>query len=356
MRFVDLVRARGWQAMAFPLFGAPMAGVSGGSLAAATARGGALGSIAMPLLRGRVQGSDALDPDPCGSLAQLAREVSTFESEAPPGAPLCIGFIEDHCVQRRGDFSIITDAIAAHRPAFVQLFAPASNALVREIRARCEVAGLPTPVLMAQAGCVRDARRLIEEARVDVVIAQGTEAGGHGLHPEMGSGTLPLARRVAEIARASPRNAETPARALVLAAGGIVDGAGAATALVLGCDGAVLGTRLWATHQAMGSSEKKADLVAADADDAVRSNLYDVLNNRVQGEMAQGILWRHPFETCGVIEMGTEPEPEPAQGPGPGTAKEAGRALAARKFRLAGKGVGGIAAIADAETITREIS
>ena len=33
----------------------------------------------------------------------------------------------------------------------------------------------------------------------------------------------------------------------------------------------MLGTRLWATHQAMGAQEKKDDLVTADADDAVRS-------------------------------------------------------------------------------------
>ena len=104
---------------------------------------------------------------------------------------------------------------------------------------------------------------------MDGVIAQGKEAGGHGMHPEMSSGTLPFARRVVDLAETLAAG-EEQRRVFVLAAGGIVDGAGAAAALCLGCDGAVLGTRLWATHQALGSERKKAELPRADCDDVMR--------------------------------------------------------------------------------------
>ena len=91
-----------------PIFGAPMAGASGGKLAAAEARGGALASIAMPMLR---QASPQPgDEDPCGSIAALENECVIFREEAPM-APMCIGFIEDLCVQKRGDHSLIMDAI-----------------------------------------------------------------------------------------------------------------------------------------------------------------------------------------------------------------------------------------------------
>merc|ERR1719158_2664951 len=140
-----------------------MASVSGGSLAAATARSGSLGSIAMPLLRGAAQGNER---DPCGSLAKLDEEVRTFRREAPAGAPLCLAFLEDHVLQRRsGSYSLIVDAIEDHRPEFVQVFAPASNKIIRLMR-DCPNA----PLVLAQVGSVQEAKRVVNEAKVDVVI------------------------------------------------------------------------------------------------------------------------------------------------------------------------------------------
>src|SRR5581483_9507284 len=89
--------------------------------------------------------------------------------------------------------------------------------------------------VMHMVSRVDEAERAME-AGADVIVAQGTEGGGHvGL-----MGTLPL---VAMVARAV---APTP----VLAAGGVADGRGLAAALALGADGVLLGTRFLATHEA----------------------------------------------------------------------------------------------------------
>ena len=134
-----------------------MAGVSGGELAAATARGGALGSIAMPMQR---QELAAEGPDPCGSLAKLREEVACFRSEAPERAPLCIGFVEDWCLQRRGDHSLITQACSEHNPEFVQVFFDCSEVAVREIRLAA-----PRAKIIAQVNTAKEARRVIAEAK-----------------------------------------------------------------------------------------------------------------------------------------------------------------------------------------------
>src|SRR5690349_13554762 len=84
-----------------------------------------------------------------------------------------------------------------------------------------------------QVGSVDDARRAVDDG-VDVVVAQGREAGGHNY------GSLPTFALV-------PLVVDAAAPALVLASGGIADGRGLAAALMLGADGAWVGTRLAAT-------------------------------------------------------------------------------------------------------------
>jgi enoyl-[acyl-carrier protein] reductase II len=113
---------------------------------------------------------------------------------------------------------------------------------------------------------------------VDVVVAQGLEAGGHNY------ATLPTFALV-------PLVVDAVAPALVLAAGGIADGRGLAAALMLGADGAWIGTRLVATDESGAHDGYKARLVAADATATVRTDLFGpetpqfnpmrVLRNRV---------------------------------------------------------------------------
>lgn len=99
----------------------------------------------------------------------------------------------------------------------------------------------------------------------DVIVAQGTEGGGHGQRRS----TFTL---VPEVADALP---DIP----VVAAGGVADGRGLAAALTLGAEGVLLGTRLYATREAGGHDEAKARIVGADGDGTIRGKLFDILRN-----------------------------------------------------------------------------
>jgi len=94
------------------------------------------------------------------------------------------------------------------------------------------------------------------EAGADVLIAQGTEAGGNGGW----IGTLVLVPLIVDLAGDVP----------VVAAGGIADGRGIAAVLALGAQGASLGTRFLATEEMAIDLTLKARICAASATDAVK--------------------------------------------------------------------------------------
>jgi nitronate monooxygenase/enoyl-[acyl-carrier protein] reductase II len=94
------------------------------------------------------------------------------------------------------------------------------------------------------------------EAGADVLVAQGTEAGGNAGWVS----TMVLVPAVLDVAGDVP----------VVAAGGMGDGRGLAAALALGADGASLGTRFLATDEMTIAPEWKQRIVAAGADDAVK--------------------------------------------------------------------------------------
>ncbi|MGH6985577.1 MAG: NAD(P)H-dependent flavin oxidoreductase [Caulobacteraceae bacterium] len=97
----------------------------------------------------------------------------------------------------------------------------------------------------------------------DILVAQGWEAGGH-VKGEVA--TLPLTRVVVEAARGVP----------VLAAGGVVDGAGLAAVLALGATGAWIGTRFLASREAAIHPDYQRRLIAATETSTVWSSLYDL--------------------------------------------------------------------------------
>jgi enoyl-[acyl-carrier protein] reductase II len=128
-----------------------------------------------------------------------------------------------------------------------------------------------------QVGSVDAARRAVDDG-VDVVVAQGQEAGGHNY------ATLPTLALV-------PLVVDAVAPALVLASGGIADGRGLAAALMLGADGAWVGTRFVATTESAAHEEYQTRLVSASGTDTVRTAMFGpeqpefnpmrVLRNRV---------------------------------------------------------------------------
>lgn len=139
-------------------------------------------------------------------------------------------------------------AALAARPAVISLALGDPGALVE----RAHAAGC---LVMHQAHTVRQAREAIARG-VDIVIAQGSEAGGF-----CGSvGALALIPQVVDAVHPAP----------VVAAGGIFDGRGLAAALVLGAQGANIGTRFLASEEAGAGDAWKQAILAAQAEDAVR--------------------------------------------------------------------------------------
>jgi nitronate monooxygenase len=112
---------------------------------------------------------------------------------------------------------------------------------------------------------VEGARRAAD-AGADVIVAQGTEAGGHG---KQRRSTLTLVPAIVDALRPIP----------VLAAGGIADGRGLAAALMLGAAGVVVGTRFWATPEALGSQNAKSLLLSATGDETLRTRVFDIVRN-----------------------------------------------------------------------------
>jgi NAD(P)H-dependent flavin oxidoreductase YrpB (nitropropane dioxygenase family) len=120
--------------------------------------------------------------------------------------------------------------------------------------------------VMYMAGEVPEAVRAAE-AGADVIVAQGTEAGGHVVW----MASLPLVPMIVKAVTPLP----------VLSAGGIADGRGLAAALALGADGVLLGTRFMATPEAPIHPNFKQAIVKSDGHDTVLTEIPDLASQRV---------------------------------------------------------------------------
>jgi nitronate monooxygenase len=218
-----------------PILLAPMAGVSGGRLAAAVTAAGGLGLI----------GGGYGDTD------WLQREF-----EQADGARVGVGFITWSLFRNP---ELLDDALA-RRPATIML----SFGDLNPFADRIHTAGVP---LIAQAQNLEHARQALDVG-ADIIVAQGGEAGGHGMSVRS---TFTLVPDVADLV------AERSPKTLVLAAGGVADGRGLAAALALGADGALVGTRFWAAAEALVSPRAQQRAVAASGDDTVRTQVLDVV-------------------------------------------------------------------------------
>ena len=116
--------------------------------------------------------------------------------------------------------------------------------------------------LLMSLGSVDEAKRAAD-AGVDVIVAQGWEAGGH---VRGNVTTLALIPRVVDEVAPLP----------VVAAGGIADGRGLAAVLALGAQAAWIGTRFLAAEEAMTHPDYQSRVFAAEASDTYYSKLYDV--------------------------------------------------------------------------------
>jgi nitronate monooxygenase len=119
------------------------------------------------------------------------------------------------------------------------------------------------------------------EAGADLIVAEGTEAGGH-------SGTratLPLVPAIVDAVASVP----------VVAAGGIADGRGLAAALMLGAHGALMGTRFFTSTEALGHERAKARIVAANGADTAQTRVFDIVRGYPWPEVHPGRALRNGF-------------------------------------------------------------
>jgi nitronate monooxygenase len=221
-----------------PIVCAPMALVAGGRLASAVSGAGGLGIVG-----GGYAGTLGGEPDIGQELAQVR------------GCKFGVGFITWALARA----PLVLDEALNHSPFCVFL----SFGDPRPFAERINRSGAK---LICQIQCLADVAQALE-AGASAVVAQGTEAGGHG---EKRS-TLPFVPEVADyLARHSQKT-------LLLAAGGIADGRGLAAALMLGADGVVVGTRFWASAEALTPSAATDRALRASGDDTVRTTAIDAL-------------------------------------------------------------------------------
>jgi nitronate monooxygenase len=220
-----------------------MGGVSGGRLAAAVRAAGGLG-----LIGGGYGDADWLDR----------------EFVAAGNARIGCGFITWSLARQPA----LLDAVLAHAPAALMLSFGDPAPFAAAIRA----AG---SVLICQVQSIAHTRAALA-AGADIIVAQGTEAGGHGAK----RATLTLVPEVADLlARESPET-------LLVAAGGIADGRGLAASLMLGADGVMIGSRFWATPESLIHPNHQRAALAANGDATVR---------QVAADIARGFDWPAEF-------------------------------------------------------------
>jgi nitronate monooxygenase len=215
-----------------PVVGAPMAGLSGGRLAAAVSAAGGLGLIGV---------GNSTTPEWIRAEAGQARQA---------GARFGIGLMAWTLPRLPAQF----DATLEAGPALVSVsFGDLDPWVLRFREAGIRVA--------TQVGDVESARAAAGQG-VDVIVARGSEAGGHGL---AAVATLPLLQGVLDAV-------EVP----VLAAGGIATARGLAAVLAAGAAGAWVGTALLACEETTNTPAARARIRAARETGTVYTRVFDV--------------------------------------------------------------------------------
>ena len=223
-----------------------MAGHTSVPLVAAVSNAGGLGTLGI-----------ARTPDD-----QIPNDIAAIRAATP--APFGVNFL----LFLARD-TAIDAALAARPPVFSAAWARADQDL-SAVFGRAHEAG---SLVMYMAGTVPEALRA-RAAGADVIVAQGTEGGGH-----VGwMATMTVLPMIVDAAGSTP----------VLAAGGIADGRGLAAALALGAQGALLGTRFLATRESPLHPHFKQAVVDSDGHDTFLTEIPDIARNTVwPGAMAR---------------------------------------------------------------------
>jgi len=231
-----------------PILSAPMAAIAGARLVEAVGKAGGFG-----ILGGGY-----------GDKAWLEQEAAKLKSAT---APFGIGFITWSMAKQP---ELLDIALAAQPRAIMLSFGDP-----RPFGARVKAAG---SLLICQVQSEDMAKEALE-AGADILIAQGTEAGGHGASRT----TLDIVPAIVDVAAG---------RVPVVAAGGLADGRGLAAMLMLGASGVLLGTRFYASVECEVEEEAKQRICAASGGSTARSVVFDLSRN---------IFWPAPFTLRALV-------------------------------------------------------
>jgi nitronate monooxygenase len=225
-----------------PILSAPMDGIAGARLVAAVSTAGGFG-----ILGGGY-----------GERAWLEQETAKL---AGVSAPFGIGFITWSLAKQPDLLDIALKA----RPRAIMLSFGDPKPFAPHVKSS-------GALLICQVQDEAMARQALE-ADADILIAQGTEAGGHGASRT----TIDIVPAIVDLAAG---------RVPVVAAGGIGDGRGLAAMMMLGASGVLLGTRFYASQECDGAEEAKKRICAATSGSSFRGIIFDLSRNNV---------WPAPF-------------------------------------------------------------
>jgi len=225
-----------------PILSAPMDVIAGARLTAAVSRAGGFGILGAGY----------------GDKAWLEREAAKLKSTS---APFGIGFITWSLAKQPE----LLDIALSARPRAIML----SFGDPKPFAPRIKSAGA---LLICQVQDEVMAREALD-AGADMLVAQGSEAGGHGASRT----TIDLVPAIIDL---------VAGRVPVAAAGGIADGRGLAAMMMLGASGVLLGTRFYASQECDGADEAKKRICAANSGSTVRGIIFDLSRNNV---------WPAPF-------------------------------------------------------------
>ncbi|KAI0455226.1 FMN-dependent 2-nitropropane dioxygenase [Xylaria acuta] len=257
---------------------APMAFISNPKLASEVSRADGLGFI---------QGGRLFKPD-SPSVRELDEQLTLTKNlllqakgngdTAFDGGhlPIGVGFVlfSDCAAKHFGETT--APVLARHRPAAVWLFAPDPDKpdtlrrVVDAVRSASAEEAKWNPRVIVQVGTVAAARQAAE-LDVDIIVAQGIDAGGHQF--VKAAGIVSLVPEIRDMVRDEFPNREIA----VWAAGGIVDGRGVAASLALGAEAAVMGTRYMVAPESDAQDYKRQALLSASdgANNTAKSHVHD---------------------------------------------------------------------------------
>lgn len=185
------------------------------------------------------------------------------------------------------NINLAMPVIKKHQPAAVWFFAPyqLSDLLPWAKETRAVTDGKTK--IWVQVGTVAEAIEVAKTTKPDVIVLQGSDAGGHGLQQR--------ASIISLLPEVSDAFAKSGIEIPLVAAGGISDGRGAAAALTLGASGVALGTRFLAAEEATIAKGYQNEVVRVSDGgvSTVQTKLYDVVRGTLD--------WPPAYDGRGVV-------------------------------------------------------